>query len=141
MEDSSSKYCSECKSKDGKSKRLYQSIQEAEEAGYKLTKSKGVGHRAYECISGNGWHVTSRNYQYLNEYNIQKTRETEAAKLGISTAELLRIQTQKLQNELAKQTQKLQNELAKTAAAKEKSESYISQKMNEYSEWKRKKLK
>ena len=130
MEDSSSKYCSECKSKDGKSKRLYQSVQEAEEAGYKLTKSKGVGHRAYECISGNGWHVTSRYYQYLNEYNIQKTRETEAAKLGISTAELLRIQTQKLQSELAK-----------TAAAKEKSESYISQKMNEYSEWKRKKLK
>ena len=141
MEDSSSKYCSECKSKDGKSKRLYQSVQEAEEAGYKLTKSKGVGHRAYECISGNGWHVTSRYYQYLNEYNIQKTRETEAAKLGISTAELLRIQTQKLQNELAKQTKKLQNELAKTAAANEKSESYISQKMNEYSEWKRKKLK
>ena len=31
-------------------------------------------------------------------------------------------------------------ELAKTAATKELRESYISRKMNEYSEWKRKKL-
>ena len=141
MQDSKKLYCAHCKSKDGKSKRLYQSIQEAEEAGYKLTKSKGVGHRAYECISGNGWHVTSRYYQYFNEYNSQKTLETEAAKLGISTAELLKIQTQKLQNELAKTAAAKELELAKTAAAKELRESYISQKMNEYSEWKRKKLK
>jgi len=99
MEDTLSKYCSECKSKDGKFKRLYQSFDEAEEAGYKLTKNKGVYHRAYACVVGNGWHITSR-YPTMEELSIYKKQKTMAHELRISIPQLIKAELENTENNL-----------------------------------------
>ena len=76
--------CTMCKRRDGKNKISYPNSLSAIEAMRNLTINKGLGTRAYPCLHGNGWHVTTKNshslYKALLEFEEYTLKLKRAAK-------------------------------------------------------------